>query len=100
MSIPTTNEITGDYLLSKASTDNYRTNYDAIFCKKRVDSPTEAATIPAQEIIPLEIESAPQQEKTVAVPLKVILEWRQEWMDANDPCSGEDCVSPFDKYIY
>ena len=31
-----TNEITGDKLISKASSDNYRDNYDRIFGKKNV----------------------------------------------------------------
>jgi pantoate kinase len=30
----TTNDITNDSLITKASTDNYRSNYDAIFTKK------------------------------------------------------------------
>lgn len=44
MSVPTQNDCTGDYLLSKAATDNYRDNYDAIFGKK-VKSELEVAPI-------------------------------------------------------
>jgi hypothetical protein len=81
MSIPTMNEHTGQYMLSKASTDTYRDNWEAIFGKGKKKEEETA-------------------EKTVVIPFKVLLEWRQEWMDANDPEDGTDCVSPFDKYIY
>lgn len=46
----TTNDITNDSLITKASTDKYRSNYDAIFTKKPV----------VQEAPPEEVVSLPQ----------------------------------------
>lgn len=39
-------------------------------------------------------------EESAVVLRKDILEWRAEWLDANDPQDGSDCVTPFDKYLY
>lgn len=36
----------------------------------------------------------------IAVRDKDIAEWRAEWLEANDPRDGTDCVTPFDKYLY
>ena len=38
----TTNDVTGDSLITKASTDNYRSNYDAIFKKNKQEFTPEA----------------------------------------------------------
>lgn len=29
-----------------------------------------------------------------------IEQWREEWLEENDPKDGTDCVTPFDKYLY
>lgn len=36
----------------------------------------------------------------VGVSLRDIKAWRNEWLEANDPVDGTDCVTPFDKYLY
>ncbi|SFY07866.1 hypothetical protein [Azotobacter vinelandii] len=38
--------------------------------------------------------------KTVTVSLQDLKEWRQAWLDENDPPDGTDCVTPFDHYLY
>lgn len=40
------------------------------------------------------------QQEAVVVSVADIKTWRAEWMDANDPQDGTDCVTPFDKYLY
>jgi len=45
-------------------------------------------------------EEANAGEPVVGVSLSDLNEWRAEWMDANDPQDGTDCVTPFDKYLY
>lgn len=42
------NDITGDALISRASSDAYRDNYDRIFGKKKLKSPTESETLRAE----------------------------------------------------
>jgi hypothetical protein len=111
MSIPSQNDIMGTYLLSKASTDSYRDNWESIFGKKAEKKEVSCGHASCKELGEPHMlcgfvsqsnvaEKEETVEKTVAIPLKDLLEWRQGWMDANDPCDGEDCVSPFDKYLY
>lgn len=38
--------------------------------------------------------------ETVAVAKADLLTWREEWLEANDPQDGTDCVAPHDKYLY
>lgn len=45
-------------------------------------------------------EARPAPEGAVAVSVADIKAWRAEWLDANDPQDGTDCVTPFDKYLY
>jgi hypothetical protein len=40
------------------------------------------------------------QQDAVVVSVADINTWRAEWLDANDPQDGTDCVTPFDKYLY
>lgn len=42
------NDITGDALISRASSDAYRDNYDRIFGKKKLKSPSESETLRAE----------------------------------------------------
>lgn len=37
---------------------------------------------------------------TVSVLVEDIDKWRIEWLEANDPQDGTDCVTPFDHYLY
>lgn len=36
----------------------------------------------------------------IPVSLEDIKQWREEWLEENDPQDGTDCVTPFDKYLY
>lgn len=58
-------------------------------------------TCPAYSRILSTLEPAPEaQQESVVVSVADINTWRAEWMDANDPQDGTDCVTPFDKYLY
>ena len=46
----TKNEITGDALITKASNDNYRNNYDLIFRKKNGKLPQQEAAGDCEEV--------------------------------------------------
>ena len=48
----TTNNITGDSLITKASTDNYRSNWDAIFKKDALFKKPDAVVIPEWPHVP------------------------------------------------
>lgn len=52
--------------------------------------------------VPLYTRPSPPEDQQDAVVVSVadIDTWRAEWMDANDPQDGTDCVTPFDKYLY
>lgn len=36
----------------------------------------------------------------IPVSLEDIKQWREEWLEENDPKDGTDCVTPYDKYLY
>lgn len=38
--------------------------------------------------------------QTVSVRIVDLCHWRTEWLEANDPQDGTDCVTPFDRYLY
>lgn len=46
----TTNEITGDKLITKTTNDNYRDNYDRIFGKKNGKLPQQEASGDCEEV--------------------------------------------------
>lgn len=52
----TTNDITGDKLITKAANDNYRDNYDRIFGKKNVQK--QEATGDSSEVTVPELREA------------------------------------------
>lgn len=46
------------------------------------------------------IELAQRAIKAEALLRECALSARAEWLEANDPQDGTDCVTPFDEYLY